>query len=144
MDSGSIPVIAIALGMVGVGVIGAVLARRDHERHAQGAALLPPIERRSGGFFQRLQDRIDPPREPDPDSFVMLTVVPFSDGPMTHSAIEGAGIEAWLEWVRPPLAHGGFDRYRIVVRQRDLAAASQILDDLRGLGLPPDPFQELE
>jgi hypothetical protein len=95
------------------------------------------------GWFQRLRERIDPPVEPAPDDWVVLTVVPFSDGPMTHSAIEGAGIDAVLEWVRRPLPAHGFDQYRIVVRQRDLPEATEILQDLRGPGLPPDPFDVL-
>lgn len=90
-----------------------------------------------------LRRRLDPPYEPDPDEWVVLTVVPFSDGPMTHSAVEGAGIEAMLQWVRPPLPAHGFDRYRIVVHQRDLAEATEILRDLRAPGLPPDPFDVL-
>jgi hypothetical protein len=31
-----------------------------------------------------------------------------------------------------------------VVQQRDLPAAQQVLEDLRGPGLPHDPFLELE
>jgi hypothetical protein len=86
------------------------------------------------GWLQRLRERIDPPREVADHEWVLLAVVPFSDGPMTHSAIEGAGIEAVLDHVRgTPPAHG-FDRYRILVHQRDLTEAQVILDDLRGPG----------
>ena len=96
------------------------------------------------GWFQRLRERIDPPREIASHEWVVLTVVPFTDGPMTHSAIQGAGIEAQLEHLRgTPPAHG-FDRYRIIVHHRDLAEAQAILEDLRHPGSGYDPFQEPE
>lgn len=135
----SVLVGALALGLIGVGVLGAVLARRDFERPAQGAALLPPVATaRPPGFLQRLRERIDPPRPPDPDDWVVLAVVPFSDGPMLHSAVEGAGIPAVLRHVHLTPPGHGFDRYEITVRYRDLPTAMEIREDLRGPGLPPD------
>ena len=82
-----------------------------------------------------------PPREPDPEEWIVLTVVPFSDGPMVHSAIEGAGIEAVMDEARLLPSHG-LDRHRIVVRQRDVAQAEGILRDL-GRMPPVDPFDAL-
>jgi hypothetical protein len=95
------------------------------------------------GLFDRLRRRIDPPQTPAPDDWVVVADVAFHDGPMVHSALEGAGIEAVLqEWTLLP---GQLpSRHRILVQQRQFEVARQTLDDLRGPGLPNDPFLELE
>jgi hypothetical protein len=115
-------------------------ARRRAAAPRQGADLLPPTEP-AAGLVQRLRERIDPPREIGPDEWIVLTIVPFSDGPMVHSAIEGAGIEAVIDEVRALPAHG-LDRHRIIVRQRDVDRAMGILRDLGQLP-SLDPFDSL-
>jgi hypothetical protein len=135
------PLSAVPLGIWGLVIVALWIARRRAAAPRQGAALLPAVEERSGGLLQRLRDRIDPPREPDPEEWIVLTVVPFSDGPMVHSAIEGAGIEAVMDEARLLPSHG-LDRHRIVVRQRDVAQAEGILRDL-GRMPPVDPFDAL-
>ncbi len=131
------PISVVPVGGLVVLVLAVWAARRRAAAPPQGADLLPPTEP-SAGLVQRLRERIDPPRPVDPEEWIVLTVVPFSDGPMVHSAIEGAGIDAVMDEVRPLPAHG-LDRQRIIVRQRD---HDQALGILRDLGQLPsvDPF----
>jgi hypothetical protein len=83
------------------------------------------------GISDRVRRWIDPPRPPEPDEMVVVTHVPFHEGPMVQSALEGAGITAFLqEWTVLP-GHLP-SRQRILVRHGDLAAAEDVLRDLSG------------
>jgi hypothetical protein len=132
----------VALGGLLVALVAVVLARRSARERAAGGGPPPPIRSGRAGLVQRLRERIDPPAPEEPEDWMILTVLPFHEGPLVHSAVEGAGIEALLQEIRPLPSHHP-DKHRIVVRRRDLAEARQILEDLNGPGLPRDPFEEL-
>ena len=82
------------------------------------------------GLGERLRRLIDPPKEPNPDDWVVLTVVLHHEGPMLHSALEAAGIFSVLQEVRLIPSHT-LDQQRVVVQQRDLAAAEELLAEYR-------------
>ena len=89
--------------------------------------------------MQRLRERIDPPTAGDPDDWVVVAVVPFAEGPLVHSAITAAGIEAVMDW-RRAFAGRGPDLQRIAVRRRDQAEAEEIVRDARGPNPGSGPF----
>lgn len=91
------------------------------------------------GLGERLRRWFDPPQEPDPDEWVIVAVVPFHEGPMAQSALEAAGIAVVLVEARLFVTHHTGTLYRIVVRARDVAEATELLADLRAPA-PPDPF----
>lgn len=80
---------------------------------------------------ERLKRWLTNPSSPDPDGWVTVTVVPFHEGPLVTSALDGAGIAAALQdW--SPLPGQIPTRARIVVRRQDVEAATELIVELRG------------
>ncbi len=82
------------------------------------------------GLSDRLRRWMDTPSSPDPEGWVTVAVLPFHEGPLVTSALDGAGIVAALQdW--SPLPGQIPTRARILVRQQDAAAAEALVEELR-------------
>lgn len=83
------------------------------------------------GLGERLRRWIDRPTEPGPEDWVVVEVVPFHEGPLLQSALEGAGIPAVLQqWT--DVAQHTRTQQNVAVRHRDVGRARELLADLRG------------
>ena len=70
------------------------------------------------------------PVETNPDSMVEVDVVPLAEGPMYVSGLEREGIDA-VGIESYDVVTGTRTRVRIMVRQSDIAAAREVLEQLR-------------
>jgi hypothetical protein len=86
------------------------------------------------GFRDRLMGWLDrgPAEVPDPDDVIEVANERLSDGPMLVAALRDAGIRAeGFEATTGYLYGSARTRMRIMVRRRDVEAATEIIEERR-------------